>query len=156
MDDWKKLGACRTKRSARSAVRHAPTETDTSPSAPSNSVRASEIGVPRRQSRAVRAYPDVVMLPGPKSPATSSASSSYQVTLCFASGRRNPPSTNARRSRSNSRTSTASAPPRESRTRQRRYSGSRHVAPPYDQFTPSSRASRSTSSTVSHEGEPER
>ena len=62
------------------------------------------------------------MLPGPKSVATKMASGPAQSTVPFASGSAKPPSsgtTNALARRSNSRVTTASAPPRESRTRQR-------------------------------------
>ena len=57
------------------------------------------------------------MLPGPKSVPTKIVSASSHSTLFFASGRLKPPSTKALSSMSNSRTTVASAPPRDSDTR---------------------------------------
>jgi hypothetical protein len=93
-------------------------------------------------------------VPSPLSAATRIASSSTHATLCLASGRTKPFSTNKRDCESNFRTCTASALPRERLMRHRRYSGSRQVEPAQDQLTPSSAAWGSTSMIVSHSGSP--
>jgi hypothetical protein len=58
------------------------------------------------------------MLPGPTSVAIHSVSASFQSTSCLASGETKPSLTKALATRSNSRTTTASAPPRDSDSRQ--------------------------------------
>src|SRR5690606_5641067 len=70
----------------------------------------------------------------------------------LASSRKKPSSTQVRVDRSNSRVTSASAPPRDSATRQRAYSGRRQLAPCQTQFSPSALLSASRSSTVSHFG----
>ena len=97
-------------------------------------------------------YPDFVSVPGPKSRQASSVFSSIHVAFPFDSGSRKPPSTNCFVTTSNSRSSSASLPPFDSATRQRRSSGRRQVVPCHTQFAPSRAESVSTSSTVSHSG----
>ena len=63
---------------------------------------------------------DVVIVPGPQSRATISVSSSSQSAVCLLIGSVKPPSTNDLVVRSNSRTVSASVPPSERLTRQRR------------------------------------
>src|SRR6266705_114646 len=64
----------------------------------------------------------------------------------------NPPATNCLVVKSNSRRSVASDPPRDRATMQRRYSGSKQLAPLHDQGAPSALLNESRSITVSHDG----
>src|SRR5262245_51105227 len=100
----------------------------------SSSVVAAVRGVPRFQSFAMRAYPDVVMLPSPKLVETITVLASTHARPDFASGRKKPSLTKDLVTASNSRTSVASAPPRERLTRQSRYSGCRQLAPRHAHF----------------------
>ena len=59
------------------------------------------------------------MLPSPKSVCTNTVSASTQPSEPLASGRKKPPSTKDLLATSNSRVTSASAPPRDSATRQR-------------------------------------
>src|SRR5690606_26864689 len=73
-------------------------------------------------------------------------------TLPLASGRSKPSLTKAFSTRSNSRVTVASAPPRDSDNRQRRYSGRRQLEPFQTQLTPSALPRASRSSSTSHFG----
>ncbi len=79
-------------------------------------------------------------------------SASRQVTDDFASGSVKPSGTNAFVTVSNSRMTLASAPPRESETRQRRKSGGRQSAPLKSHGMFSALARASMSMTVSQAG----
>ncbi len=129
--------------------------TDRSSASPAKISGASARGVPRRHSRTVRGYPDVVVLPGPRSVATSTVSRSTQPSEPLASGRKKPPSsgdTQVRLSRSNSRVTSASEPPCDSATRACRKSGRSTFAPCQTQSWPSAALSASRSSTTSQSG----
>ena len=128
-----------------------------------SSVRPSKItgacagSVPRRHSRTTRAYPESVASDpsGSSGAARSTVSRSTHDTEHLASLSRKPSSeagTKRRARRSNSRISTASAPPRDNRSSARSSAGRRTTVPEYTQLTPSSSASASTSTSVSHAG----
>lgn len=77
---------------------------------------ADASGVPRRHSRTVRGYPESVSEPSPKSVPTKRTSRLCHETDDLASGSTKPPSSagmNLSETRSNSRTTVASAPPRD-------------------------------------------
>ena len=93
------------------------------------------------------------MAPGPKSVVTNTVSRSTQVALPLASGRTKPSVTKVLLRGSNSRTTAASAPPRESETRQRWWPGVSQSAPSNTQFSFSAWPRASMSSTVSQRGE---
>jgi hypothetical protein len=123
----------------------------TSLSLPSYTVRAFAIGSPRFQTFTIRGYPDEVIEPGPKSVPNTTVFSSSQVIWDLASASSKPSFTNDLLARSNSRTTAASPPPRESVSRQRLSEGVQS-APAQTQFSCSSSASLSTSSSTSHAG----
>src|SRR5947209_10057890 len=100
----------------------------------------------------MRGYPDSVSEPGPKSVPTKSVSASFHETSLLASGSEKPPETNTFAFGSNSRTTLASAPPRDRETRHFSYLGWRKVAPSQTQFSFSASARTSRSRTVSHFG----
>src|SRR5690606_40991244 len=77
---------------------------------------------------------------------------SIQPSPPLASGRKKPSLIQSFFDRSNSRVTSASAPPRDSAIRQRVYCGRRQLAPCHTQFSPSALFSASKSSTVSHSG----
>ena len=79
-------------------------------------------------------------------------SSSIQLAQPLASGRTKPSGTNDLVPRSNSRSTTASLPPRDSRTIARSCLSGRVPAPPQIQSSPSAVASASRSSSTSHCG----
>ena len=113
---------------------------------------AAVSGVPRCQRLTMRGYPEVVSEPGPKSVATKIASRPCQAIVLFASGRVKPSATNCFLVTSNSRTTLASAPPRDSDSSTRSRSGSSQLAPFHTQFSPSCLPSASRSSTTSQAG----
>ena len=91
-------------------------------------------------------------MPPPQSRERIRVSASSQSAVCLLFASTNPPGTNDLVVRSNSRTVSASSPPSESATRQRRYSGGLQLAPFHTQlaFSAAERASRSI--TVSQTG----
>ncbi|SHU21297.1 Uncharacterised protein [Mycobacteroides abscessus subsp. abscessus] len=126
--------------------------TVTSEASPLNTSSASSRDWPRFQRLTRRGYPESVRLPGPKSVPTYTVSASTQLIWVLASGSSNPPATNCLVSRSNSRTTTASEPPRDRLTSARRKSGRSAAAPAHTQFSSSVAARASTSMTTSHSG----
>jgi len=83
---------------------------------------------------------------------TNNVSASIHATEDLASGSVKPSATNCRVFRSNSRTTLASAPPRDSDSRQRPSYGRRHCAPFQTQFSFSFLPSASRSRIVSQAG----
>jgi hypothetical protein len=69
--------------------------------------------VPRRHGRTVRAKPERVAIPAPRDDDSSSVSRSSQTMSLRDSGTLKPSGTNSRDERSNSRSTTASLPPRD-------------------------------------------
>jgi hypothetical protein len=88
----------------------------------------------------------------PKALLSNKVSSSIQLTLPLASGRAKPFATNDFVPRSNSRNTTASLPPRDSRTIARSCFIGRVPAPPQIQSSPSAIASASRSISTSQSG----
>ena len=120
---------------------------------------ASDIGVPRRQRRTCKGYPELLTLSGPKSVETNTVSASIQLRLPLASGRSNPPSeagTNRLATRSNSRVTSASEPPWDRAIRACRHgcpsSGRSTVAPCHTQSSCSAALRASTSISTSQSG----
>src|SRR5262249_18789162 len=133
-------------------VRSVELATMTSVCAPENSSSASDSGWPRRHRFTSRGYPESVSDPSPKSVPTSTVSSSSQPIRVLASPTVNPSATNSRVLMSNSRTSTASDPPRDSPISASENSGSITSAPPHTQFSSSPAANSSTSISTSQSG----
>ena len=100
----------------------------------------------------MRGYPDSVSEPGPKSVPTNTVSWSSHDRPDLASGNWKPSATNSSFSMSNSRTTVASAPPRDSSINATVYSGSMTSAPAQTQFSSSVSAKASTSMMTSHSG----
>src|SRR5699024_4752542 len=129
----------------RPAVRSREPPTATSSPRPPQTTVAAAAAVPRRDRRTRRADPESVPSDPPGSSGAESrrVSASTQEAEHFASASRTPPSdsgTNSRVVRSNSRSSTASAPPRDRRIRARSSAGRRTTVPAYTQLTPSREA----------------
>ena len=89
---------------------------------------------------------------GPKSVPTYTVSMSFQPIVLLASGSVKPSATNSFLMTSNSRTTAASAPPRDRDSRQRSYFGYRQSMPASTQLSFSALPSASRSNTSSHFG----